>query len=227
VTIGRMNLELVFYALVATLSPVALAATLTVMTSGRFEAVVFGVGVVAGQVGALFAVVLVDTSFLVRRDHDHRTLRAVLELVFGTAMLVLAVVLRSRRGGEPAVAAPRSSGLLDRLRAHLSAATAFVAGLVLGVGGPKRLVLTVLAGTSITASGVEDSEAALLAVGYAALATLLVWVPVVCFAIAGAPVAATLQAAERRLTEHRTTVTFYSLLGIGVIAVADGVRRLA
>jgi len=221
-----MSLQLLFYALVAALSPLGLAATLAVMTSGRLDAVVFGVGALVGQAGALFAVVLVDASFLLRGRHDRATLRAILEVAFGAAMLVVAVLLRSRRASRHVVATGRTDGLLDRLRSHLTAGTAFDAGLLLGIGGPKRLVLTVLAGTSITASGAGDVEIGVLALGYTAVATILVWLPVASFAIAGAPVAAKLRAAERWLTEHQTTVAFSSLLGIGAIAVVDGLRQL-
>ena len=50
-----------------------------------------------------------------------------------------------------------------------------VAGLLLGIGGPKRLVLTALAATTITTSALNDSGEAALVVLYVALATALVW----------------------------------------------------
>ena len=64
--------------------------------------------------------------------------------------------------------------MIERL-GRLRFLTTLLAGLLLGIGGPKRLVLTALAATTITTSGIASSSEAALVVLYVGLATALVW----------------------------------------------------
>jgi cytochrome c biogenesis protein CcdA len=218
-----VNVELLLYALVATISPLGLAATLAVIAGGRLKSLVFALGFVFGQLAACLLVVLLGASFLPHRDRH--TLRGALEVALGVVLISLAVRLRRRpmQTGVPSVA--RSEQLLARLR-RLSIPTAVVGGLMLGIGGPKRLLLTVLAGTSIAASEGNGPEAAALVVGYTLVATLLVWAPVLAFALAGDRVTAKLGAARRSLAAHERAIGFYSILAVGAGALAHGLSLL-
>jgi hypothetical protein len=220
-----VNAELFVYALVATLSPFGLAATLTVIASGRLKSLLFAIAFVVGQGVACALVVAFDASLLPRRDHDNTVLRGALELAFGVALICLAVVYRRRSFPGNLSSTDRSPQLLERLR-RLRPSTAVLGGLVLGVGGPKRLLLTVLAGTSIGASGNDGSQAVIDVLLYSALATLLVWVPVLAFAIAGSRVAVRLDAAQRSLARHEREIGFYSLLAVGATAVGHSLSLL-
>ena len=220
-----MNAGLFLYAIVANASPFGLAATLAVIASGRLKSVLFALAFVVGQAVACAFVVVVDTSILSLGRHDNAVLRGVLELAFGVGLIGLAVVVRRRPMPREVPPADRSADLLERLR-RLRPMTAVLGGLLLGVGGPKRLLLTVLAGTSIDASGAKASEAAASVLAYSALATLLVWVPVLAFAIAGGRVTARFDAAQRSLARHEREIGFYSLLGVGAIAVGHSLSLL-
>jgi hypothetical protein len=220
-----VNAELFLYALVATLSPFGLAATLTVIASGRLKSVLFALALVVGQVLACGLVVAIDLTVIPRRDHDNTALRGAIELAFGIAVIYLAVLVRRRATPADAPSADRSAALLQRLR-RLRPLTAVLGGLVLGVGGPKRLLLTALAGTSIDASGPDRSEAVAGVLAYSALATLLVWLPVVACAIAGDRVAVKLDAAQQWLARHEREIGFYSLLAVGAIAVGHSLSLL-
>ena len=60
--------------------------------------------------------------------------------------------------------------MLERL-SRLRVLTTVVAGFLLGIGGPKRLVPTCLAATTIVTAGLGDADEAALVVVYVTLAT--------------------------------------------------------
>jgi cytochrome c biogenesis protein CcdA len=221
-----VNAELLLYALVATVSPFGFAATLAVIAGGRGKALLFALGFVLGQVSACAFVVFVGVS-LVPRDRDNPVLRGVLELAFGVGLVWLALVYRRRSMRGIDVPSPgRSTDLLARLR-RLRPVTAALGGLVLGIGGPKRLLLTVLAGTSIAASRADGAEGAALVLAYSAVATLFVWLPILAFAIAGHRVGAKLDAMQGSLAAHEREIGFYSLLAIGALAMGHSVSLIS
>jgi Sap, sulfolipid-1-addressing protein len=74
--------------------------------------------------------------------------------------------------------------------------TTVVAGFLLGIGGPKRLVLTSLAATTIVTAGLGDTGEALLVVVYVTLATALVWGPAILFLLLGHRLIALMEGAQ-------------------------------
>jgi hypothetical protein len=217
-------LSLIPYALVAAASPLGLAATLTVLRTGRIQALGLAVGVVAGQLLACGTLVLIGTASI-----GHRTKRpnveGVVEILLGVALLVLAsrVLARPPRTARDS---DRSRQVLDRL-GRVRFTTDVVAGLALGVGGPKRFVLTALASASITAAGVTGRQEAALVLWYGALATAVVWVPVLAALVLGERAVDLLDAGFRWLSQHERAVTFSVLLVVGVFLVGHGVLLLA
>ena len=116
----------------------------------------------------------------------------------------------------------RLSSKLHRLRA----ATALAAGLALGVGGPKRLVLTALAAASMTASTTQTAHLTLLVVCYSLVATLLVWAPIVVFELVGDRVLIRLRALHGWLLRHQRAAVVYPVLTLGLLAVLDALVAL-
>ncbi len=218
-------LDLVAYALLATLSPLGFAATVAVIESGRLKAFAFASGFVAAQLTTCAVLVAVGASYSPTRDGGHPALRAVLELFVGLVLLVIAGTVRRGREVPVAASGGRAHASLERLR-RLRAATALAAGLALGVGGPKRLVLTALAAASITASGTQTAHLTVLVVGYAIVATLLVWAPVVIFELVGDRVLVGLRALQRWLLRHQWAAIFYPLVALGLFAVVDALAAL-
>ena len=197
-------LSLILYAFVAAASLLGLAATLTVLRTGRAQAFGLASGVVLGQLLTCAVLVLIGAASV-----NHRMKRpvveGVLELVLGVALLVLASVIHHR----PQQANPdsgRSEQILDRLR-RVHGTTAFAAGLALGVGGPKRLVLTGLAAASITAAGVDGAAEAALVLWYCALATVVVWAPVLAELVAGERAVDNADGAFQWLARHHRPMT--------------------
>ena len=200
-------LQLVPYALIAALSPLGVAATLTVMRTGRLQALGFGIGVVAGQLLACGLLVLLGSVTIPHRTKAHPTLEGVLALGLGLALLVLAVVVRRRpEVVRPASTSGRSQAALERL-GHVH-------------------VLTALAAASISASGIAGADEGLLVVWYGLLATVLVWLPVGAYLLLGDLVVARLDAALAWLARQRRPVTVYALVLLGIALTVNGVLLL-
>jgi hypothetical protein len=218
-------LQLVPYALIAALSPLGFAATLTVMRTGRLQALGFGIGVVAGQLLACAVLVLVGSATIPHRTKAHPTFQGVLALGLGLALLALAVLVRRRPEVVRPASTGRSQAALERL-ARVHVLTASGVGLLLGIGGPKRLVLTALAAASIAASGSAGSDDVTLVVWYGLLATVLVWLPVAAYLVLGDLVVARLDVALAWLGRQRRPVTVYALVLIGIVLTVNGVLLL-
>ena len=222
----REALTLIPYALLAALSPIGFAATLAVIGSGRLKALSFGIGFVAGQLGSLALLVLLGGDWKPSYQSSYPTMEALLQLGVGVALLWLAVFLY-RRPLHPRqnVSSGRSKAMLERL-SRLRVSTALIAGLLLGVGGPKRLVLTALAAASITGVNINTSQDAALVVWYVALASSLVWAPVLAFVFFGQHALTELAKGQRWLRDHQKQATVYPVALIGGILVAIGLIGL-
>jgi hypothetical protein len=216
-------LHLIPYAFIAAASPLGLAATLTVLRTGRIQALGFALGALAGQLVVCEALVLLGSV-----SFGHRTRRpqaeGVTELVLGVALLALALFVHRR----PERAEPdsgRSRQIIGRLE-RVHATTAVVAGLALGIGGPKRLILTGLAAASITAAGLDAGRDAALVLWYGVLATVVVWAPVLAAIVLGQRGVDLLDRGFRWLGRHRRPLTVAVLLVVGLFLVGDGLALL-
>jgi hypothetical protein len=73
---------------------------------------------------------------------------------------------------------------------------------------------------------VQGSQRALLVVGYAVVASVLVWAPIAAFELAGDGVVARLRRLQDWLGRHRRGATSAALVLIGVFATVDGIAAL-
>jgi threonine/homoserine/homoserine lactone efflux protein len=217
------TIQLLLYALLAGLSPVALAATVTVMPAGRLKVLGFASAFVLAQLVTCVLFVVIGVAATTR---NHRpVLHASLELALAAALVWLAFKVRRRPRAARERSNPRTQALLERF-GRLRFATTLLAGLLLGIGGPKRLVLTALAATTITTSGIADSGEAALVVLYVVLATVLVWGPAVLFAFLGERSIALMKRAQNEVTRRQPKVTVYALLVLAAGLVADAIGNL-
>ena len=95
----------------------------------------------------------------------------------------------------------------------------------LGLGGPKRLVLTYLAMASISDSDVGDVERLTLVSIYLVVATVVVTVPVTMVAIGGSRATMLLGQIESQVSSH-ADLRQRLALGAGIALVVDGLVRL-
>jgi hypothetical protein len=105
-------------------------------------------------------------------------------------------------------------------------ATALAAGVALGIGGPKRLVVTAFAAASIADSaGGDVTEAARVAL-YTAIATALVWAPVLAYELAGDGGIDVITRASAWVARRGRGLMFLALLAVGALALVDGLVSL-
>jgi hypothetical protein len=218
-------IHLIPYALLAALSPLGFAATITVLRTGRLRALGFALGVVVGQLLACSALVAFGFVTTPDRSKAHPTVEALLELGLAIVLLSYASVVHRRPETPPQPASGRSKAALDRLqRVHVITASGI--GLLLGIGGPKRLVLTALASASITAVGITGSNEAALIGWYGLLATALVWLPVLAYLLLGNWAVAKLDAALEWLNRRRRPATVSVLVVVSLALLVNAVFLL-
>jgi threonine/homoserine/homoserine lactone efflux protein len=213
------------FALVAAASPVALLATLAVLTSrrGRANGTVYLVGFLLGQSIAFLVALLIGSAATTDRDGNEE-LAAALELAFGLFLLALAWPQR-RRSGEGGEGRSRMKAMLERLRG-LRPGTAFSVGMLLGVGGVKRLSITVVAGATVGIAGLRPIEDVLLGALYVLVAAVLVWPPVGVYLVAGDRADRWMEAAESWITANERRITFFSAVFFGFLLTSDALVRL-
>jgi hypothetical protein len=222
--VAGQALDLIPYALIATASPLGLAAALTVLHAGRAQALTVAAGALVGQLLACSIFVAIGAAVVQSHREKQPHVEGVLEVGLGATLIAIAVVVR--RGPHRAQPRDRASQqILERL-GRLSGFSAFIAGLAIGVGGPKRLVLTSLASASITAASLDAARTGVLVLWYSVLATAVIWIPVLAAVIAGQPVLDGIDSALRWFTRHQRPVIFYSLLVVSTFLIAHGLLLL-
>ena len=215
--------RILLFALVAGASPIAIVATLAVLSSrrGRTNGLALLVGFVLGQSAGFLAAFLVGSAAHTSLDVEGQA-AAALELAFGLALLVIA--WPERRQAGPA-RHTRTKALLERLKG-LRPGTAFAVGALLGVGGVKRLSITIVAGATVGVADLLPVEELALGSLYVVVATILVWLPVAAYLVAGAHADKWMAAAEDWLTANERRITFVSTLLFGFLLTSDALVRL-
>jgi threonine/homoserine/homoserine lactone efflux protein len=225
--VNSVPLQVLLYAFVAGASPVALGATLVVLGSrgGRWHALAFAVGVVLGQAAVCAIAFLLGSATMPVGQHAHETARAVLELAFGVALLVLAGMVWRRPPDRPAKPDSRTKAVLARLE-RLSLPSVFGAGAVLALG-PKRLGLTVLVTATIAGGDLSIAGGVTLTAVYVVVATALVTIPVVLAIVFGDRGEQWMLGVEHWLSAHKRPLTVYPLTILGVVVIVDALLGLA
>lgn len=219
------TVQLLLYALFAGFSALAFAATIAVMQAGRLKTLGFGIGFVLGQVFTCSLFVIVGVVVTGASKRTHSALLATLEVLL--ALLLIAVALRVRRAPpvETEGSSERTQAVLGRL-SRMRFLTTAIAGFLLGIGGPKRLLLTALAATAITTAGVSDAGEAVLVVWYCAVATVLVWGSVIIYVLLGDRAVGVMTRAQQRLARRQPGVKVYAFLVLAGLLILDAVSLL-
>ena len=223
-----VSFRILLYALVAATSPLALGATVAVLKSehGRLNGAAFALAFVVAQTIVTALVLAFDVASVPELEDGHGTLGSLLALAVGIALLVTsAYVARHPRHHEDRPPSPRAQRLLTRL-GRLSPWTALVVGALLGVGGPKRLTITILVAATLSAAALAPSEEVGLGLFYVVLATVLVWLPVLLVIVFGDRATAWMAEAQRWVHANEQPLVLYPSLVLGLVLVVDGVLYL-
>ncbi len=217
--------HVLFYAIVAAASPLVLTATLVVIRSERqrTNSIAFLIGFLVGTtVAAVLGLLLGQVA--VERLDSHGAFQGVLALLLGLALV--AAGLQERRGPQrPRVESDRESATLARL-GRVGPVAVLSMSVLLGFGGPKRLVLAFLAMTSVSQADLGYLEDVTLLVLYVAVATLLVSVPLGIAVVGGRRAAAIIDRGESWLKNNALALRVWIALGLGGALIIDGLVRL-
>jgi Sap, sulfolipid-1-addressing protein len=224
--VGETIVRATLYGLIAAASPLAFAATIVVLRSrrARLNGMIFAAAFLLAGLGIALSVLAID-SVAAPGPGGSSTVAAALELALG--VLLLAAGQRIRRGSAPASSdsTGRTQALLERL-ALITPKTAFPAGALMGIGGPKRLTIGIVTATTISGSHLTRSQSAVAAMLYVVIGSVLVWAPVAFYLGAGRRTRAWLTEAEEWLLENQRLFAAVSLLVFGAVLAADGLARL-
>ena len=154
--------------------------------------------------------------------NSHPDFRAALEIAVALALIVMARVVHRRppNTNDTSAAHERSKARAQAVLGRLSkmrVLTTIVAGFMLGIGGPKRLVLTCLTAAVIVTAGVGDAEKAALVVVYVTIATVLVWGPLILFLLIGKRIIAFMDGAKGEIGRRQPHVTVFALLVLAAL----------
>lgn len=221
----QTTLHVLFYALIAAASPLALAATLVVIRHERprTNGIAFLTGFLVGSVLATALALAVGTAAEANID-SHQTVATVLALLLGLALIVAG--FKERNKPQPAPDAQPGGGQILQRLAGVGPVTASTIAGFLGFGGPKRLVLTFLAMSLVTAANVGDVDRVVLPVVFVVVASLVVSMPIGYVIVGGNRAFPRLHRLEHWLTSHSEVLRVRLALGLGAILVADSVIRL-
>ena len=219
--------QMALYGLVAGASPLVLVATLVVLGSGRgrINGVVFTVAFVLAQTGTYLAGYALGAAFA--PSESSGGLMAAFELTVAVLLLAFGWRGRGRDRDEPAPGPerrPRTEAVFTRL-ATVTPVTSFGVGVPLGVGA-KRLLVTLLAAATAASSGLSRSETVGLSVLYVALATVLVWVPVVLYLVFGSIGDRAIAATKRWVTANERELMIWLAFVLGALLAADALLAL-
>ena len=218
----HVTLHVLLYGLLAGLSPVAFAATIAVMPAGRLKVLGFGTAFVTAQLLTCVILVIIGVAATPRKSRP--VLHASLEIALALALFALALRARRRHRAPEEGLSPRTEAMLDRL-GRVRFVTTLLAGVLLGVG-PKRLLLTALAASTITTSGLGDAGEGFLLVFFVVLSTVLVWGAVVVFLLLGDRSVALMKRAQEEVAARQPKVNFYALLILAGFFALDAASTL-
>jgi hypothetical protein len=216
------------FAVVAAASPLALTATFVVIRSERprINSIAFLTGYVLGTTIACVLGLIVGAAFVSRLD-SHGTVESLVTLLLGATLLVVGARARASvgRAEAPPESSPRGNAILAGLREMGPAAACSMAAL-LGFGGPRRLLFTLLAMAAI--SGADSGRIAdtTLVVSYIVIATALVAAPVVLVIVAAERAIPILGRGESWVKARAGELREWLSLGFGALLVLDALLRL-
>ena len=215
-----------FYGIIAAVSPLVLAATFAVIHSDRkrTNGIAFLSGFVIGTTIACTIGLLLDQAATDRLD-SQETVEGVFALLVGVALVAVSLHGRDKPPRSEAETG-RGTAILAGLE-HVGPGAAFSMAGLLGFGGPKRLILTFLAMATVSEDAVGAVGDLALVALYVAVATMLVSVPIVIIVATGDWGVDILERGESWLRLHAPALRLRLGFGLGILLIIDGVVRLA
>lgn len=207
------------------ISPLPIVAVVLMLVSGRARANAFAF--LLGwfvAVGAVTLVVALVAGAATPSDDGPPLWAAILKLVLGVLLLLLAVKQwrgRPRDGMEPP--APRWMAAIDAFTPVKAAGLA----VLLGAVNPKNLLLVVSGGAAIATAAPGDTTAQVVAsVVFALVASIGVAAPVFIYLFMGSRAATLLDELKAWMTHNNAVIMAVLLLVLGAKLLGDGIASL-
>ena len=187
---------------------------------GRTVGLLVGCVVGVGGAVALFALL---AGLLPTQDSDRSWLAAVIKMVVGVLLVMLALrQWRVRPARAEQAELPRWMAEVD----SMTPTKALVLGLLLSAVVPKNLLLALSAGVIVSEAALSAGETSVVIVVFTVIATSTVAVPVVAHLVAPARMQGPFQRLREWLVENNVTIMGLLLLVIGVVMIGNGVASL-
>ena len=215
---GQALLQLIPLALAAALSSVPITATIFILLSEsrRRSGLAFLAGTVFGTL-ATVALATVAGQALPGRPREHDALVAKLEVVIGSALVLLGVVTLARRSRA---GSGRGPGWLDSI-GTFGILPVFGIGLALNLR-PKAILLAAAAGLAIAGVNLVFHDDLGLMVFYTVIATCTVEIPIVATILFPRRMEPRLLSAKAWIAAHSTTLGATMMILIGGFIIAVG-----
>jgi hypothetical protein len=218
-------IQLLLYALVAGLSPVAFAAAIAVMPAGRLKTIGFGIAFVLAQSLTCSPLVIVGVAATGSSRKSHPDLHAGLELVLAAVLVWLAAWqigrLQPRESARVRACGNCSSGWAGCASSPRCWRACFSGSAARSASSSRRSPPPRSAQPALHGSG----EGALIVL-YTVIASVLVWGPVILFVFLGDRTVALMKRAQEEVARRQPHVTVYALLLIAALLTLDAIGVL-
>lgn len=217
--------DVIAYGLAATAS-VSLLLSIVLILTGRDAAATglwFLVGLVLGLSGVSLIIALLG-DLLAEEGTRERLVLDLMKLALGLFLLAVAWHERPAAAKRKGGTGSGIKGFLEKLEG-LTPRTALSTGLVMAML-PKRLVVTVLAASTIALAGLERREGAVLATVYVLLASSSAWVVLVAFVVSGKRGESLMAVMEDWLITHAHPLAFALSLAFGLLFTGQAAAAL-
>jgi hypothetical protein len=222
---GKAISEVIPFAVVAAISPMAIVAIILVLFSARarVNSILFTVGWVVGLAVVSTVIYLLADAGDVSSGGSASDTSYWIKLVVGVLLVLFAFrEWRKRPAAGEEVAQPKWLSAIDTL----TPVKAFGLALLLAAANPKNLAVTLAAGASLAQAGVSGGEAAVGLVVFVVIASLSIIVPVASYYFGGERAAGMLDGWRTKLSRNNAAVMAAVLLVIGAVLFSQGLRGL-
>ena len=206
------------------ISPVPIIAVILMLLSPRAKATSVGflLGWLFGIIVAIVLFTLLSSVLPQRDDSDSSPVTAVIKIILGALLLLLAAKQWRGRPAEGEQAAmPKWMSAVD----SMTAGRALGLGFLLSAVNPKNLLLAISAGVIIGGSNLGLGDTAIVIVVFVVIAGCSVLIPVIAYLIAAARMAGPLDSLRGWLVDNNATIMAVLLLVIGVSVIGKGIAN--
>jgi Sap, sulfolipid-1-addressing protein len=181
------------------------------------------VGCVVGVGGAVALFALLP-GLLATQDHGGSSrAAAVIKMVVGVLLVVLALKQwRGRPARGDRAELPKWMAGVD----SMMPGKALVLGLLLSAVVPKNLLIALAAGVIVGEAGLSVGQASVVIVGFTAIATSTVAVPVIANVVAPSHTRGPFETLREWLVQNNVTIMVLVVFVIGVVMIGNGVASL-